>query len=158
MGGQDFAVFVDAAQSPDTLRAALRAARQVTRGRVICVFGAAGEQEVEQRPVMGRVVGSMADVAIVTASAPRGEDPRMVCLAVRSGFADVNRPQIILDRTLAMTQALQLARPGDTVVIAGMGDRVHGTDADGMPLNDAEIVRQLLRGTLTVAAQQRMAA
>ncbi|MEX0642431.1 MAG: UDP-N-acetylmuramoyl-L-alanyl-D-glutamate--2,6-diaminopimelate ligase [Pirellulales bacterium] len=158
MGGQEFALFVDAAQSPDTLRATLRAARQVTRGRVICVFGAPGEQEIEQRQVMGRVVGSMADVAVVTTNAPRGEDARMICLQVRSGFADLSRPQIVLDRTAAIAHAMQLARAGDTVVIAGMGERPYGTDKEGMPMGDAEIARKALRGTLSSAAQQRLAA
>ncbi len=158
MGGQEFAVFVDAAQSPDTLRATLRAVRQVTSGRVICLFGAPGEQEIEQRQVMGRVVGSMADVAIVTSNAPRGEDPRLICLQVRSGFADVSRPQIVVDRTAAIAHALNLARPGDTVVIAGMGERTYGTDADSMPIGDAEIARQALRGTIATAGQHRLAA
>jgi UDP-N-acetylmuramoyl-L-alanyl-D-glutamate--2,6-diaminopimelate ligase len=158
MCGQEFAVFVDAAQTPDTLRAALRAARQVTRGRVICVFGAPGEQELEQRPVIGRVVGSMADVAVVTSNAPRGEDPRMICLEVRSGFADASRPQIVVDRTAAIVHAFNLARADDTVVIAGMGERSLGTDADGMQFGDADIARKALRGTLSFASQQRLAA
>lgn len=157
MAGQEFAVFIDAAQTADSLRATLRVARKVTSGRVICVFGAAGEEERDERPVMGRVVGSMADVAVITSTTPRGEDPRMICLEVRSGFASANRPQIVVDRTTAIAHAMELARPGDSVVIAGMGAREHVVDADGLPLDDAEIARQALRGSL-VGTQQRLAA
>jgi UDP-N-acetylmuramoyl-L-alanyl-D-glutamate--2,6-diaminopimelate ligase len=155
--GQEFAVFVDAAGSPDTLRACLRAARQAASGRVICVFGADGEREIEQRPTMGRVVGAMTDVAVITGNHSRGEDPRMICLQVRGGFADVARPQIVVDRATAIARAMELARAGDAVVIAGMGERGHRLSEDGL-LNDAEIVRQILRGTLANAGQHPLAA
>jgi UDP-N-acetylmuramoyl-L-alanyl-D-glutamate--2,6-diaminopimelate ligase len=108
--------------------------------------------------VMGRVVGSMADVAVVTSSAPRGEDARMICLQVRSGFADVSRPQIVVDRMAAIAHATQLARAGDTVVIAGMGERPYVADCEGMPIGDAEIARKALRGNLIGGTQQRLAA
>jgi UDP-N-acetylmuramoyl-L-alanyl-D-glutamate--2,6-diaminopimelate ligase len=159
MCGQEFAVFVDAAHSPHTLRACLRAARQVTAGRVICVFGAHGMEERPERQALGRVVGAMADVAVITSCRSRGEDRGSICLEVRKGFSSENRPQVVTDRTAAITYALELARPGDTVIIAGMGDRGHAAlepDRDHLA-NDAEIARRVLRGGLR-ASQRSVAA
>jgi UDP-N-acetylmuramoyl-L-alanyl-D-glutamate--2,6-diaminopimelate ligase len=156
--GQEFAVFVDAAHSPETLRACLRAARPVTSGRLICVLGADGQAGCAERQAMGRVVGAMSDLAVVTSNMSGSDDLRSICLQVRSGFADLSRPQIVVDRTAAIVNALNLARAGDTIVIAGMGERTHGMDADGLPMNDARIVRHLLHGPLNIAAQHKLAA
>jgi UDP-N-acetylmuramoyl-L-alanyl-D-glutamate--2,6-diaminopimelate ligase len=158
MCGQEFAVFVDAAHSSDTLRACLRAARAVTSGRVICIFGADENRQRDERQAMGRVVGAMTDLAVVTSNIPSGENSTPICLQVRSGFASLTRPQIVVDRTAAILHALDLARPGDTLVIAGMGERSYRTDADGVPINDAEIVRRALHGTLTNRVQHRLVA
>ena len=70
MCGQDFAVLVDAADSPEALRNCLRAARQVTSGRLICVFGASDDCDSTELPAIGRVIGAMADVAVVTNGCP----------------------------------------------------------------------------------------
>jgi UDP-N-acetylmuramoyl-L-alanyl-D-glutamate--2,6-diaminopimelate ligase len=156
--GQEFAVFVDAANSPDTLRACLRAARAITSGRLICVFGSDDERPCDEQQAMGRVVGAMADLAVVTNNDPRDEDSASICLQVRNGFAGVNRPQIVMDRGTAIMSTLDLVRSGDTVVIAGMGERPHGIDAEGILINDAEITRQVLRGTLTTKAHHKLAA
>jgi UDP-N-acetylmuramoyl-L-alanyl-D-glutamate--2,6-diaminopimelate ligase len=156
--GQEFAAFVDAARTPDTLRVCLRAARNVTAGRLICVFGAHGEQQRDERLAIGRVVGAMADVAVVTSNLPRGEDPGAICLQVRNGFASAQRPQVVVHRTAAIAHALDLAQPGDTVVVAGLGEQCHTTLDGDLLMNDADIVRQVLHGTLTKTSPQRQAA
>jgi UDP-N-acetylmuramoyl-L-alanyl-D-glutamate--2,6-diaminopimelate ligase len=117
--GQDFAVFVDAARSPDALRACLRAARQATTGRVICVCNPPGIHEATERAALGRVAGAMADVAIVTSESQREQTPRDVLSDVRRGFAKPAAARLIADRAKAIEFALREARPGDTVVIAG---------------------------------------
>jgi UDP-N-acetylmuramoyl-L-alanyl-D-glutamate--2,6-diaminopimelate ligase len=156
--GQDFAVLVDAAQSPDTLRHCLRAARAVTTGRLICVFGA-GQREQHEWPAMGRVAGAMADVAIVTSNHPHVEDPDAIAAEIRHGFVDPHKAQLISDRVEAIAWALGEARASDTVVVAGMGNRPYASAVDGRTeLGDRETVRQLLRGTLQRTAPRRMAA
>lgn len=156
--GQDFAVLVDAADSPDALRASLRAARQVSSGRVLCVFGTHADQHSAEWPAMGRVVGAMADRAMVTTNG-MDEDACRPLIPLRSGLADHRKARVIIDRQAAIATALAEAREGDTVVIAGMGDRTYAMSAsDGTSINDSETVRRLLGGGLKPVSQQRMAA
>jgi UDP-N-acetylmuramoyl-L-alanyl-D-glutamate--2,6-diaminopimelate ligase len=156
MCGQDFAAVVDAADSPDALRVSLRAARSSMTGRVICVFGAHDETDAELQAI-GRVMGAMSDVAVVTHGYPT--DGSHACMEIRAGFAEPRRSQVILDRVEAIAAALHEAKPGDTVVIAGMGERGHtASTVDNTLFNDCEIVRQVLRDRLTATPHARLAA
>jgi UDP-N-acetylmuramoyl-L-alanyl-D-glutamate--2,6-diaminopimelate ligase len=119
--GQPFSVFVDYAHTPDALATCLDTLRGVTRGRVICVFGAGGDRDRTKRPLMGRSVEVRADVAVVTNDNPRSEDPDEIACQILAGFVDATSAQVILDRALAIRWALSEARPGDCVVIAGKG-------------------------------------
>jgi UDP-N-acetylmuramoyl-L-alanyl-D-glutamate--2,6-diaminopimelate ligase len=156
--GQDFAVLVDAAQSPDTLRACLRAVRAVTTGRVICAFGADGREQHEWA-VMGRVVGAVADLAVVTSNYERDTDAEAVADEIARGFADPHKARLVPNRVEAIAHALGEARNGDTVVVAGMGNRPYASAVDGQTdLNDCEIIRHMLRGMFHGTASRRMAA
>jgi UDP-N-acetylmuramoyl-L-alanyl-D-glutamate--2,6-diaminopimelate ligase len=158
MCGQDFAVLVDAADSPDALRVCLRAARSATNGRLFCVFGSHDECDLTEHAATGRVIGAMADVALVTHGYP-SEGSHRSCMEIRTGFADSRKAQVVLDRKDAIARALHEAQRGDAVVIVGMGERAHTPmEADGELMNDSEIVRQLLRGRRTPMSHQRLAA
>jgi UDP-N-acetylmuramoyl-L-alanyl-D-glutamate--2,6-diaminopimelate ligase len=147
MCGQDFAVLVDAADSPESLRNSLRAARQVTSGRLICVFGAADDCETAVLPAIGRVIGSFADIAAITHGKLAELGAHRTILEVRSGFADTSKAQVILDRQEAIHWALAEAHAGDTVLIAGMGAEPHTPlGSEGALVNDREIVENALRG------------
>ncbi len=159
MCGQDFAVLVDAADSPDALRACLRAARQVTSGRVICVFGAHERCDRADLLAMGRVIGAMADAAVITTDGPANGGSHRACMEIRTGFAERRKARIVVDRTEAIAWALDTATTGDTVVIAGMGERPHTPcNVAGSLINDGQIARQILHGRLTTPSQQRSAA
>jgi UDP-N-acetylmuramoyl-L-alanyl-D-glutamate--2,6-diaminopimelate ligase len=156
--GQGFAVLVDAASSAESLRACLRAARQVTSGRLICVFGADADSDASEWLAMGRVVGALADTAVVTSNelVATASGP---CLQLVRGFADRSKARIIKNRAEAVAWALSAAQPGDTVMIAGMGERVVGlSEQDGMPLTDSQLARQLLYDVGGVEKQSRIAA
>jgi UDP-N-acetylmuramoyl-L-alanyl-D-glutamate--2,6-diaminopimelate ligase len=156
--GQDSAVLIDAANTSGALRACLRAARQVTSGRLICVFGADASGDRGDWLAMGRVVGAMADSAVVTSNDLGGaaSDP---CLQLVRGFADRRKARVIKNRLEALAWALNEAGAGDTVVIAGMGERVLGvSNLDHMPLTDSDLARQLLADVGGVALQSRLAA
>jgi UDP-N-acetylmuramoyl-L-alanyl-D-glutamate--2,6-diaminopimelate ligase len=158
MCGQDFAVLVDAADGPDALRVCLRAARRAASGRVICVYGSHDESDLTEYPASGRVIGAMADVAAVTHGYPTDGSHRS-CMELRSGFAGPRKAQVMLDRTQAICWALDEARAGDVVVIAGMGERRHSRiELNAELINDCEIVRQHLRGGRTPVSHQRMVA
>ena len=149
MGGQDFAVLVDAADSPEALRNCLRAARKSTTGRLICVFGTGDDCDSTELPAIGRVIGAMTDVAVVTNAGPAADGRHRTCMELRSGFADVRKARIIIDRGQAIGWAMQEAQAGDTVVIAGMGERPHSPlDPEDALANDGELVRNALRGAM----------
>ena len=140
--GQPFTVLVDYAHTPGALETALRSARELDRGRVICVFGAGGDRDRSKRPLMGQVVSELADVALVTSDNPRGEDPA----AIASEIAGDLELDIELDRRRAIGRALESARAGDVVVIAGKGHE-QGQEIAGskLPFDDREVARDALR-------------
>jgi UDP-N-acetylmuramoyl-L-alanyl-D-glutamate--2,6-diaminopimelate ligase len=143
--GQPFGVFVDFAHTPDALRSVLKALRQVTGGRVICVFGAGGERDRPKRPLMGRAVEQGADVAILTNDNPRHEDPRAIFRDVLEGSPNAGAVEVIADRVEAIHRALEAARPGDCVLLAGKGHEDFQIIGDDMlPLDDREVARAWL--------------
>jgi UDP-N-acetylmuramoyl-L-alanyl-D-glutamate--2,6-diaminopimelate ligase len=124
--GQRFTVLVDYAHTPDGLAKALTAAREITSGRLIVVFGAGGDRDPSKRPLMGEVASRLADLAVVTSDNPRSEDPMAIIDSVVSGARDI-RPIEEPDRRRAITSALGIADDGDVVLIAGKG---HETGQD----------------------------
>jgi len=121
--GQDFGVIVDYAHTPDGLANVLRAARQITMGRVIAVFGCGGDRDRTKRPVMGRIGADCSDLAIITSDNPRTEDPLAIIEQVEVGVREVKSSGylVVPDRREAIGQAIAGARKGDIVVIAGKG-------------------------------------
>ena len=144
--GQPFQVIVDFAHTPAALTACLREVREQTEGRVLVVFGSAGEQDADKRPMLGRAAAQGADVAIVTNEDPRGERPADIARAVVAGATgDGARFETIHDRREAIAHAFQLARPGDTVVLAGKGHERSIQFADfEEPWDEAGAVREAL--------------
>ncbi|HEY6605925.1 MAG TPA: UDP-N-acetylmuramoyl-L-alanyl-D-glutamate--2,6-diaminopimelate ligase [Gaiellaceae bacterium] len=140
--GQPFVVLVDYAHTPGALESALEAARDLARGRVICVFGAGGDRDRTKRPLMGQVVMELADVGLVTSDNPRSEDPAAIAAEVVDGL-DLD---VELDRGRAIERAIELAQPGDVVVIAGKGHE-QGQEIAGrkLPFDDREVAREALR-------------
>ena len=140
--GQPFTVLVDYAHTPGALDTALQAARELTQGRVICVFGAGGDRDRTKRPLMGKVVTSLADLGLVTSDNPRSEDPAAIAAEV-VGDSDLD---VELDRGRAIERALEFARAGDVVVIAGKGHE-QGQEIAGskLPFDDREVAREALR-------------
>jgi UDP-N-acetylmuramoyl-L-alanyl-D-glutamate--2,6-diaminopimelate ligase len=119
--GQPFGVFVDFAHTPDALEGCLKALREVTAGRLICVFGAGGDRDRLKRPLMGKAVEAGCDAAIVTNDNPRTEDPAAIIADILDGFDCPAAARVIADRAAAIRAALSLAAAGDCVLIAGKG-------------------------------------
>lgn len=118
--GQPFEVLVDFAHTPDGLANCLRAVRETTTGRVICVFGAGGDRDRSKRPLMAQAA-EVADEIIVTSDNPRNEAVMSIIDDICAGFSTGRHPQICPERADAIRQAVQAALPGDAVVIAGRG-------------------------------------
>jgi UDP-N-acetylmuramoyl-L-alanyl-D-glutamate--2,6-diaminopimelate ligase len=142
--GQPFVVLVDYAHTPGALESALESARELARGRVICVFGAGGDRDRTKRPLMGQVVMELADVGLVTSDNPRSEDPAAIAAEVVDGL-DLD---VELDRRRAIERAIESAEPGDVVVIAGKGHE-QGQEIAGrkLPFDDREVARETLRSS-----------
>ena len=142
--GQSFSVVVDYAHTPDSLETALRTARELAAGRVICVFGCGGDRDQGKRPLMGAVAAGGADVVIVTSDNPRGEDPQDIVDEITRGLA--SEVDVELDRARAIELAIETARAGDVVLLAGKGHE-QGQEAAGqtLPFDDREVARQALR-------------
>jgi UDP-N-acetylmuramoyl-L-alanyl-D-glutamate--2,6-diaminopimelate ligase len=149
--GQDFAVLVDYAHTPDSLENVLRAARELADGRVVCVFGAGGDRDRGKRPLMGEIAARLADVVVVTSDNPRSESPEAIVAEIVAGIdssATVRVPvQVEVDRRAAIRQAIALARTDDVVVIAGKGHE-QGQEfesAQKLPFDDVTVAREALR-------------
>jgi UDP-N-acetylmuramoyl-L-alanyl-D-glutamate--2,6-diaminopimelate ligase len=151
--GQEFAVLVDYAHTPDSLENVLRAARRLTAGRLISVFGAGGDRDRDKRPKMGRAGAELSDLAIVTSDNPRSEDPETIVAEVAGGAAGAEELIVVVDRREAIALALGRAAAGDTVVIAGKGHEQGQEFEDGrkVPFDDREVAREEL-GKLGSAA------
>jgi UDP-N-acetylmuramoyl-L-alanyl-D-glutamate--2,6-diaminopimelate ligase len=129
---------VDYAHTPDALANVLRAARETTRGRLIVVFGCGGDRDAGKRVEMGRIAASAADAVIVTSDNPRGEDPAAIAAAVVEGIV----AEVILDRRTAIRSAINDARAGDTVVVAGKGHETYQiVGGTRLPFDDRDEVR-----------------
>jgi UDP-N-acetylmuramoyl-L-alanyl-D-glutamate--2,6-diaminopimelate ligase len=142
--GQPFAVVVDYSHTPDSLENALHAARELARGRVICVFGAGGDRDRGKRPVMGEIAARLADVAIVTSDNPRSEHPDAIIDEIASGMTGAFEREA--DRRRAIERAVALAAAGDVVLIAGKGHEQGQEFAGGRkePFDDVQVARDAL--------------
>jgi len=111
---------------------------------VICVVGAGGDRDRGKRPVMGRLASELSDVAIVTSDNPRSEDPEAIAAEIVSGAE--GEVEVELDRAAAIGRAIELARPGDVVVIAGKGAEQGQEFGDRtVPFDDREAAKEALK-------------
>lgn len=145
--GQEFAVLVDYAHTPDGLENVLKSARPLTRGRLITVFGCGGNRDRTKRPQMGRLALHLADIAVVTSDNPRREDPEAIIDEIFTGMdakgAEVHRES---DRRAAIALAVGKARPGDTVVIAGKGHENYQIIGNlTLPFDDVVVAEEEIR-------------
>lgn len=150
--GQEFGVLVDYAHTPDSLENVLRAAREVTRGRLHVVFGAGGDRDRGKRPLMGAAARRLADRVLVTSDNPRNEPPAAIIDEVMEGAGpDAERE---VDRRRAIALAVETAEPGDVVVIAGKGHEQGQEFENGRkePFDDVAVAREAVRVRLGARA------
>jgi UDP-N-acetylmuramoyl-L-alanyl-D-glutamate--2,6-diaminopimelate ligase len=147
--GQPFSVLVDYAHTDDALRNVLRAARGITTGRILVVFGAGGDRDRSKRAPMGRVAAQYADMAVITSDNPRTEAPMAIIRAIEVGFREIGRTsqyRVIEDRARAIHEAIGLAQAGDVVLIAGKGHETYQIVGDKrFSFDDRQVAAQALR-------------
>lgn len=135
-------IWIDFAHSPDSLEKMLRTLKHFYP-RVISVFGCGGESDPYKRPIMGEISGRLADYTIITSDNPKGEDPQEITRQIESGIRPLGVSyEVIVDRPSAILRALELARPGDCVLIAGKGhERTQIFSDREIEFNDREFLR-----------------
>jgi UDP-N-acetylmuramoyl-L-alanyl-D-glutamate--2,6-diaminopimelate ligase len=125
--GKGFSVVVDYAHTDNALTNLLVTVREITRGKVICLFGCGGDRDRSKRKLMGQVADRLADVAVVTSDNPRTEEPLKIIRDILEGFSDKEgeNVHVIESRREAIRKAIEIAGPGDSVVIAGKGHETY---------------------------------
>jgi UDP-N-acetylmuramoyl-L-alanyl-D-glutamate--2,6-diaminopimelate ligase len=148
--GQDFTVVVDYAHTDDALRNLTALAREfvtATGGKVITLFGCGGDRDKAKRPLMGRAAGEGSDFVVLTSDNPRSEDPQTILDDALPGLEAAGTKYVTeVDRASAIRLALEAARPGDIVLIAGKGHEKTQTLKSGtIPFDDADVAATILR-------------
>ncbi len=144
-----FSVVVDYAHTDDALKNLLETVRELQPRRVITVFGCGGDRDRSKRPLMGMVAARLSDVVVVTSDNPRSEPPEAIIEEILRGTGGARRGEChaIVDRREAIARALELARPGDAVVIAGKGHESYQVLRERtLPFDDRQVARELLGG------------
>jgi UDP-N-acetylmuramoyl-L-alanyl-D-glutamate--2,6-diaminopimelate ligase len=144
-------VVVDYAHTDDALRNLLETARPLARGRLITVFGCGGDRDRTKRPLMGAVAGRLSDLIVITSDNPRSEDPGRIIEEIQRGITPDTRRDTgqrmlaIVDRREAIATAIERARPGDLVLIAGKGHEKYQVIGDRvLPFDDVAVAREAM--------------
>jgi len=136
---RNFQAFVDYAHTPDALVNVLRTVRQLEPARIITVFGCGGDRDRAKRPMMASVAEQYSDHVILTSDNPRSEDPMSIIAETSKGFRGINHESYV-DRESAIRRAVEMAGPGDILLIAGKGHEDYQETADGrQPFDDVRV-------------------
>jgi len=141
-----YRVILDYAHSPDALENILKTVRQTARARVIALFGCGGDRDHDKRPVMGEIGGRLADYCILTSDNPRGEDPYDILKQIEEGIRQTDCAYTVIEnRREAIRYAMNMAEPGDVIVLAGKGHETY-QEIRGVkyPFDEKVVVRELL--------------
>jgi len=142
--GQPFGVVVDYAHTPEALANVIRVARTLQPRHLIVVFGCGGDRDRDKRPKMGLIASRMADHTIITSDNPRSEDPMGIIGEIQAGV-EGDGWETEPDRRAAIAHALQMAAPGDLVLVAGKGHEDYQVFADrSIHFDDREVAAELL--------------
>jgi UDP-N-acetylmuramoyl-L-alanyl-D-glutamate--2,6-diaminopimelate ligase len=147
--GQPFAVLVDYSHTPDALEQALKSLRLICQGRLLVVFGCGGDRDHVKRPQMGKIAAELADCVIVTSDNPRFEQPEEIMKEIMDGVPAGERGKVTaeVDRQAAIGKALETARDGDVVLIAGKGHETYQETAGvRRPFDDRVAAGEALAG------------
>ncbi|MGG1877740.1 UDP-N-acetylmuramoyl-L-alanyl-D-glutamate--2,6-diaminopimelate ligase [Paenibacillus cisolokensis] len=151
--GQPYAVIVDYAHTPDGLENVLRTVNEFAEGRILTVFGCGGDRDRTKRPIMGKIASKYSDLVFVTSDNPRTEDPERILKDIEAGLIEegVSKAsyELIVDRREAIEKAIEMASPGDVVLIAGKGHETYQLIAgEVLDFDDRIVAKDAIRGRL----------
>ncbi len=141
-----YTILIDYAHTPDGLENVLNCVREITDGKVICLFGCGGDRDKTKRPIMGSIATRLSDIAVVSSDNPRSEDPEEIIKDITAGIGKGGAKVIVeSDRRNAIKKALDIASAGDVVVLAGKGQETYQILASGkIHFDEREVVAQIL--------------
>ena len=144
--GRDFSVIIDYAHTPDALSNILRTVRGFAKGRVVLVFGCGGDRDRDKRPIMGTIAGRLADYVYVTSDNPRTEQPMDIIGNITAGMKNTKAAyEVIENRREAIKAAVQNAKTGDVIILAGKGHETYqiiGTEK--LHFDEREVLADIL--------------
>jgi UDP-N-acetylmuramoyl-L-alanyl-D-glutamate--2,6-diaminopimelate ligase len=139
-----FEVIVDYAHSPDGLYNVLNTVREFTKGRLISVFGCGGDRDKTKRPIMGKIASELSDIAVVTSDNPRSEEPDVIIDDIIEGVKKDNYI-VIENRRNAIKNAIEIAKPGDVIVVAGKGhEDYQEIKGQTFHFDEREIIKEII--------------
>lgn len=146
----DYTLLIDYAHSPDGLENVISSIRETTKGRIITVFGCGGDRDKTKRPKMGKIVGELADIAVVTSDNPRSENPASIIEDILKGMTASKAKIITIEsRTEAIKHAMSLAKKGDVIILAGKGHETYQILNTGkIHYDEREVVADILKGKI----------
>jgi UDP-N-acetylmuramoyl-L-alanyl-D-glutamate--2,6-diaminopimelate ligase len=145
--GQDFNIWIDYAHTPHAFERLLKTARRLTKGRLLLLFGCGGDRDQGKRPLMGKVAADLADIVFLTEDNPRSEDPQAIVQQIMYGMEDKSKARVIIDRKEGIREALETAKEGDTLILAGKGHEEYQVIGhDKVRFSDRETLLELLPG------------
>lgn len=144
--GKPFTIIIDYAHTPDGLENILSTFKELKRERLICLFGCGGDRDKTKRPIMGGIASKLSDFVIVTSDNPRSEEPKTIINEIVEGMKDYKTPYVVIEnRADAIKYAVQNAREGDIIVLAGKGHETYQILADGkIHFDEREVVAEAL--------------
>lgn len=145
--GKDFTVIIDYAHTPDGLKNILKTFNECKKNRLIVLFGCGGDRDKTKRPIMGSIATRYADFVIITSDNPRSEEPMSIIDDILEGVAGSPTPyKVVANRIEAIKYAINIAKEGDIIVLAGKGHETYQILADGtIHLDEREIVAEALQ-------------
>lgn len=151
--GQPFAVIVDYAHTPDGLDNVLSTIKEFAEQRILTVFGCGGDRDRTKRPLMGKVAAKYSDYTFITSDNPRTEDPEFILTEIEAGLKEdrieTDRYELIVDRRTAIQKAVEMAQPGDVLLIAGKGHETYQViGKETIDFDDRLVAKEAIRGLL----------
>ncbi len=148
--GQSFDVIADYAHTPDSFTQVFSTVEKFTEGRIIAVFGAAGDRDKSKRPILGKIAGEYADILVLTEEDPGSEDPAKIIEQIKTGipanFGEGENMFTILDRKEAVRKAFEMAQPTDTVLLLALGAQTVMAKKEGVvPYDERQYAKSVLQ-------------